>query len=83
MEETIPFKREKTHFTSQYSCQFTNQFHISIYHYNNYKIEIREYSKGFFFMGRRGLRELNSLSQLVFHLQGKAHAKKDQMFTLS
>ena len=34
-------------------------------------------------MRRRGLRELNSLSQLVFHLQGKARAKKDQMFTLS
>ena len=49
MEETIPFKREKTQFTSQYSCQFTNQFHISIYHYNNYKIEIREYSNGIFY----------------------------------
>ena len=64
MEEITLLKKGKTHFTSQYSSQFTTLFYVYVYHFKNCKVEIREDSKGFS-MGRRGLREQNTLSQVV------------------
>ena len=67
MEKTTPLKSQETHFTSHYPCQFTNLFYVFVHHPKNCKVEIRENSKGFS-MQRRGLREQNALSQVVFHL---------------
>ena len=50
MEEITLLKKGKTHFTSQYSSQFTTLFYVYVYHFKNCKVEIREDSKGFYFI---------------------------------
>ena len=51
MEETIPLKRGKTHFTLQCSCQFIDLFYVFVHHPKNCQVEIGEDSKGFSFWG--------------------------------
>ena len=67
MEETKPLKREKTHVALWYTIQFTNLLYVLVHHPKNCQVDVREDLKGFS-MGRRSLREQNTLSEVVNHL---------------